>query len=174
MRTFRSVFCSLLLLICGAAKSAMCSDHQPQVVVSQRAATLVKPLLDLREQSVSECGEPGSPSKCTSGEAYNRQRARSRRFGELLQGLIKQNHSGADEALVTLMCFQIGESQEELDAVIKRGKRMLPLLKKYKENRPVIKGNKYPDSIYRSTSSKEEYFDSAIRAIKAGRSGSSD
>jgi hypothetical protein len=177
MTKLRIRFCLLAPVIVGLASPTFSSPQQPQIILPDQAAALVKPLLDLREQSFRECGESGlftSPSPCITGEAYNHEMARSRRLNDLLQRLINQHQPGSEEALVTLMCFNIGESEEELDAVMNQGKRMLPLLEKYKANRPVFHDRKYSDSVYRSTGSKMNYFSSAIQAIKAGRRSSSD
>ena len=58
------------------------------------------------------------------------------RLGNLLYGLTQKKGRAAYEALAVLMCFYVGESQEETDAVIARDKRMLPLLKKYQDKNP--------------------------------------
>jgi hypothetical protein len=174
MRSFSTVFCVFVFISGAVTTSAASSEKAHVVVLSEQVAGLVKLLLDLREQSINECGEPGSPSKCIGGEAYDHERVRTRRFEELLHGLTRQPGKSGDEALVTLMCFYIGESEEELDAVIKRGKRMLPLLEKYKQNTPVIRDKRYPHSMYKASASKKEYFDGAIEAIKAGRHSSAE
>jgi hypothetical protein len=72
------------------------------------------------------------------------------------------------------MCFYIGESQEETDAVIRRGPEMLVYLRKYQYRDPEIPNCRYPDSIRKSTSIKETDFEGAINAIRHGRRGTWD
>lgn len=90
------------------------------------------------------------------------------RLSSLLYGLTQKKGHVADEALVVLMCFDLGESQEEIDSVIGRGKRMLPLLNKYLNNNPKIPGSTYPDSMLKGPSSKADAFEGAVRAISHG------
>jgi hypothetical protein len=89
-------------------------------------------------------------------------------LSHLMYSLIERKGSVADEALVVLMCFDVGESQEELDAVIVRGKRMLPLLKKYRETNPNVQERSYPDSMLKGVTGKADAFDGAIKAIELG------
>jgi len=72
------------------------------------------------------------------------------------------------------MCFDVGESQEETDAVIARGKRMLPLLKKYQDKNPKIAGRTCPDSMLKGTSSKADGFEAAVKAINHGWHSTAD
>jgi len=96
------------------------------------------------------------------------------RLGNLLYGLTQKKGQASDEALVVLMCFYVGESQEETDAVIARGKRMLPLLKKYQDKDPKIPGRTYPDSMLKGISSKDDAFEGAVKAINRGWHSTSD
>src|SRR5437763_1390829 len=73
-----------------------------QVIVSESVAKTVRPLLDLRLQSFQECGRPGSPSKCTDGDAFERQNVRFHELNRLFQASIHKKGPVADEALVVL------------------------------------------------------------------------
>jgi hypothetical protein len=147
---------------------------QTRVPVPEGAAALVRPMLDLREASVKQCGEPGTPSRCANGVAYQHELARERRISELLVEATERQGTNADEALVVLMCFYVGESQEEEDAVIKRGRRMIPLLDKYRHAVPSIPNRTYPGSMLKDASTKEDVFRGAIAAIERQRHGTWD
>jgi hypothetical protein len=95
-------------------------------------------------------------------------------MGKLLYDLTKNSTKVADEALVVLMCFHIGESQEEEDAVISRGKRMLPLLRKYQHVVPVVPERDYPKSMLNSHDIKREKVVGATQAIHKGLRGTWD
>jgi hypothetical protein len=71
------------------------------------------------------------------------------------------------------MCFDIGESQEEEDAVIVRGRRMLSLLRKYRNNTPTIPDRNY-DRLLRGAPSKSDAFEGAERAIRRGWHSTAD
>src|SRR4051812_16529461 len=86
-------------------------------LVTAQAAALLRPILD-EVQKGAEHDE--------------------RRLSNLLYGLTEKRGRAADEALVVLMCFDVGELQEEADAVIARGKKMLPLLDKYQRRNPKV------------------------------------
>jgi hypothetical protein len=131
-------------------------------------------MLDLLQESIAECAEIEKPSKCMDGDLYADQRERGRKFADALHKLTKQHGSNADEALVVLMCFYIGESQEETDAVIERGKRMLPYLKKYQDRIPVIPNRQYPSSMLHNPVNKIENFEGATKAIHNGWSSTAD
>lgn len=123
------------------------------VAVPAQAAALLRPILD-EVQKGTEHDES--------------------RLGNLLYGLTQKKGRAADEALVVLMCFYVGESQEETDAVIARGKRMLPLLKKYQDRNPKVPGRTYPDSMLKGISSKDDAFESAVKAINHGWHSTAD
>ena len=129
------------------------NDGAQNVAVPAQAAALLRPILD-EMQKGTEHDES--------------------RLGNLLYGLTQKKGRAADEALVVLMCFYVGESQEETDAVIARGKRMLPLLKKYQDKNPNISGRTYPDSMLRGISSKDDAFKGAVKAIEHGWHSTAD
>ena len=116
-------------LCCGSAAAASSA-----VTVPEASAKLVKPILDLQQRWL-ECSGHHKVSGCEIGSQNERQS----RMSKLLYDLARSKARPADEALVVLMCFNIGESQEEEDAVISRGKRMLPLLRKYQFSLPAFR-----------------------------------
>jgi hypothetical protein len=67
-----------------------------------------------------------------------------------------------------LMCFDVGESQEEADAVVARGRRMLPLLKKYRDKNPAFRDRSYPDVMLKGLSNKADTFEGVVKAIQRG------
>jgi hypothetical protein len=138
----------------SAPKEASQSNGRTQSVdVPAQAAALVSPILD----------------EIQKGTEHDESR-----LGDLLYGLTQKKGRAADEALVVLMCFYVGESQEETDAVIGRGKRMLPLLKKYQHKNPKIGGRTYPDSMLKGISGKDDAFGGAIKAINHGWRSTAD
>jgi hypothetical protein len=92
--------------VVAAAQSSVSASSEVQtpktIVVPVQAAALLRPILD-EVQKGAEHDE--------------------RRLSNLLYGLTQKRGRAADEALVVLMYFYVGESQEEADAVIARGKR---------------------------------------------------
>ena len=142
--------------------------------VPDQVSALIRPILDLREESLRECGEPGVPSRCTDGDTYVRENERRKKRGELIYELTKENSANADESLVVLMCFYLGESQEETDAVISRGRRMLAYLNKYRRSDPIVRNPSYPGSMLKSPTAKAEDFTGALTAIKQRRHSTSD
>jgi hypothetical protein len=97
------------------------------------------------------------------------------KIDERFYALTRKRGRSVDEALVVLMCFEVmGESQEDTDAVIARGRRMLPYVEKYRVGDPRIPGRSYSDSMLKSVSQKAEDFQGAIKAIKHGWRGTWD
>lgn len=138
----------------SAPEEASQSEHQTQsVTVPARVTVLLRPILDEKQ----------------SGAQHD-----ENRLSKLLYGLTQKQGQAADEALVVIMCFDVGESQEETDAVIARGKRMLPLLRKYQDKKPKIAGYAYPDSMLKGTSSKADTFEGAVKAINHGWHSTAD
>jgi len=123
------------------------------VIVPVQAAVLLRPILD-EVQKGTEHDES--------------------RLSNLLYGLTQKKGHAADEALVVLMCFYVGESQEEEDALIARGSRLLPLLQKYEARNPKVPGRTYPDSMLKGISGKGDSFKGAVKAIKHGWHSTAD
>ena len=117
---------------------------------------------------VAQCGEAGSPSRCIDGKAYEQQQQREQKLNRLLKQLTRRKGLEADEALAVLMCFYLGDSQEETDAVINRGRRMLKYLGKYRFAVPVLPGRAYSASMLKKSSAKADDFAGAIKAIRKG------
>jgi len=121
----------------SAPKEASRAENKAQsMVVPAQVATLLRPILDEKQKGVQHDES---------------------RLSKLLYDLTQKQSHFADEALVVLMCFDVGESQEETDAVIARGKKMLPLLKKYQD--------KKPNSMLKGSSDKADTFEGAVKAI---------
>jgi hypothetical protein len=127
------------------------------VLVPKQVAILLRPVLDELQKSRKEPGADRS------------------KVDERFYALTRKKGSPADESLVALMCFEImGESQEDADAVIARGRKMLPYVEKYRVGDPRIHGRSYPASMLKSRSHKAKDFKGAIRAIKHGWRGTWD
>jgi len=141
------------------------------IIVPENVASVVRPLLDLRQESISQCGIPGTPSKCIDGQAYTEERAREEKFNRLLERLITQQGPSIDEGLVVLMCFYVGESGEEVDSVISRGRRMIPYLQKYGNRIPAIPNRYYASSMLNDAGITQEQFRGAMLAIKQSTGG---
>ena len=151
-----------LIVVSPLAATAQSSAAKPQrqsketrtgrraAVVPEQVAVLVRPILDEQQELLS------------------RQKHGEHRLSKLLYDLTHKNGRIADEALVVLMCFNVGESQEETDAVIARGRKMLPHLTKYRDRNPAIPKRTYGDSMLKGISNKAEAFDGAIKAISRG------
>lgn len=149
-----------------AAQLTLLQHSRETVLVPMNVAMVVRPILDLRQESINQCGAPGMPSKCTNGDAYNRELAREKDFNDLMEKLITQKGPAVDEGLVVLMCFYVGESGEEVDSVVSRGRRMLPYLQKYQNQKPFIPDRMYTDSMLIDHGIKQEHFRYALHSIK--------
>jgi hypothetical protein len=138
----------------SAPKLASPSDDNAQsVAVPAQVAALLRPILDEKQK----------------GGQHDESR-----LSNLLYGLTQKKGRAANEALVVLMCFDLGESQEETDAVMARGRKMLPYLKKYRVGTPRVPGRTYPDSMLKGPSSKADTFEGAVKAINHGWHSTAD
>ena len=160
----------LRFLILAVGTITAQTDAKHLVTVPEQVAALLQPILDLRQQSITECGQPGKPSRktCLSGIGHKREQQRWWKVGEGIAHLASQKTAAADEALVVLMCYYTGESGDNEDAVINRGRRELPYLLKYRKSDPVIPEKKYSDSMRLNREAKTESFQIAITAIRKG------
>ena len=97
---------------------------------------MLYPILDLRVEAESHEGSQRNSEFDQADGLINR-----------LSQLKTRN---SDEALVVLMNLYVGEAPggDLLHYVTKRGKRMLPLLLKYRGKRVVFPGKSYPASIF--------------------------
>jgi hypothetical protein len=127
-----------------------------EVTPTHAAQDLVTPVLDLLAESKSAKGD--------------RQQEMFFQAKKLLGQVIQSNAKASDEALAVLMRFYVGEAtgSDLLHAVTTRGKRMLPLLSKYRNARVVFSRRKYPASLLLAPDVTEEDFNEAIKNIKTG------
>ena len=126
------------------------------LVVPERVAALVRPILDEENRLLSGQGGDGH------------------KLSNLLYALTQEKGRTANEALVVLMCFYTGESQEETDAVIARGPEMLSYLRKYQHRNPEIPNRSYPESMRKRATDRTSDFSGAIDAIRHGKRGTWD
>jgi len=128
-------------------------DIENGLIVPESVALFVRPILDEQYK------------RLYSGEYKYEINMRN-----LLYSLIKNESKIADEALVVLTCFYIGESQEDSNEVISRGTRMLVYLEKYRNSNPIIPDRDYPNSMRRNNYG----FEGKVQAIKQGLRGTWD
>jgi hypothetical protein len=93
------------------------------------------------------------------------------RLEELVGKLTTDKTPAADEALVVVTQFYIGEAtSEDIDREIKkRGGRMLPYLRKYRRGLAQIPGRNYPDSIRLDPQTWKGNIDADIESIQHGK-----
>ncbi len=79
--------------------------------------------------------------------------------------------SASDEALAVLMNFYVGEALQDdvIHEVTVRGKRMLPLLRKYRKGPVAFTGRRYPESLLLRKDVRNENFENAVESINAGK-----
>lgn len=144
-------------LACSPNASAQTQLHKA-VLVPERVAVLVRPILD-------------------GWQHYQEHRydgANRSQVDDCFYSLIKQKGPAVDEALVVLMCFEVmGESQEETDEVIARGRRMLPYIQKYRDAQPKFPARSY-SNLLKGLAAKDNAFEGATKAIKKGWRGTWD
>jgi hypothetical protein len=150
---FAPFFLTVALTSGAASQAKPSAASDDTVIVSGAVAELVRPILD----------EKAKPSP------HDEQL-----LGNLLYRLTRRKGTAADEALVVLMCFDVGESEGEVDAVIARGRRMLPLLNKYQNRDPIIDDRSYPKVMLKGPMIKDEAFRGAVKAIQHGWHSTSD
>ena len=63
----------------GVSASAWAADS-PSAAVPERVAALIRPILDLRQRSIVECGASEKTQECATGVAYERQQNREERI----------------------------------------------------------------------------------------------
>lgn len=142
-------------------------EPESDVAVPEPAAALVRPILDLQQESIAECGAQVNNPICATGDAFDRQQDREERIWELVVNL--SEHAGGphvDEAFVVLACFRIEVANEVSDAIIDRGPAMLPLISKYRHHRPVVPRRSYPSAMLRGDA--DDRLDAVARLIDYG------
>jgi len=135
------------------------------------AASTVVPSSDVQEK-VGPILDLCRKAKVSQGKDQNTAFLEAERLtGKLFQDRTKSS----DEALVVLMNFYVGEATGEdvLHHITVRGKRMLPLLLKYRDTRVIFSKKDYA-SILLPADVRRENFDSAIKNIKAGKTMGED
>ena len=130
-----------------------------KIVVPQKVADLVIPILDLMSQARQEHFRDQS-----EGSAFWRSSV-------LLGRLFDNQGPAADEALVVLFSYYLGESNGEdlLQTVTERGRRMLPILRKYQCCTVQIPGRTYSSSILLPHSTRISFFQEAAGVIEEGK-----
>ena len=118
---------------------------------------LLEPILDLRAEAESSAGE--------------KQQVAFEKSEKLVAGLFKVKSKNADQALVVLMNFYVGESLQAdlVHEVTLRGKRMLPLLVKYRQESVTFTDRKYPQSLSLAGDIRQRDFDNAINSVRSGK-----
>jgi hypothetical protein len=144
-------------------------------VLPKSSADLVVPILDLRYESIQECGF-GQDYHCTDGPGFHHQELRWKKIEKLIARLMKDSTPSADRAAVVLLQYYVGESEGEdlLNNVTTRGKRVLPYLLKYRELIPRLPGRSYPGLMIIDRQYRQARFDEAIRAVKRGKTLNQD
>jgi hypothetical protein len=107
-------------------------------------------------------------ARTSQGESQN---AAFWQAGNLIGKLADIKTNSSDEALVVLMNFYIGEATGEdlLHLVTVRGKRMLPLLLKYRNSSVIFSKKKYPPSLLLAGKVKKQNFDEVIKSVRDGK-----
>ena len=146
-----------LLLICLLPTQLRAKDVR--IEVPPAVAKLVVPILDAMVEV-----ERAETEGRSSIELQNR-------LGRLLTRLFVDRTPFADEALVVLTQFYIGESNSEDCAheITSRGKRMLPHLRRYRQNLARISNRTYPSSLGLDTGTWMGDIDADIDYIEDGK-----
>lgn len=126
-----------------------------EIIPPSDVQDLVKPILDL----------------CTEASQGEPQNAAFWKAAKLIGSLRQMRTRASDEAMVVLMNFYVGESTgtDLLHQVTVRGKRMLPLLLKYRNAHVVFSSRTYPSSLLLAPDVRKENFGDAINSVRAGR-----
>jgi hypothetical protein len=127
------------------------------VVPPAAVQDLVTPFLDLRTQAASSKGE--------------QQQAAFQKSEKLLARLFKTKTRTSDEALVVLMNYYVGEAlgPDLVHEVSLRGKRMLPLLMKYRPASVSFSNKQYSSSLLLADDVRRENFENVVNSIRAGK-----
>ena len=144
-----------MILIFVLALQSFATDKV--VVPPATVQDLVTPFLDLRAQAEASKGE--------------QQQAAFQKSEKLLARLFKTKTRTSDEALVVLMNYYVGEAlgPDLVHEVTVRGRRMLPLLMKYRTATVKFGNKQYPSSLLLADDVRQENFENAVNSIKAGK-----
>jgi len=145
--------CFTVLLLAPIQSPA---QAQGEITVPGKVAVFVRPVIDELQKYRTERGDPN-------------------RISERFYALAQKQGRLVDEALVVVMCFDVmGESEKDADAVIARGRKMLPYLTKYRDRAPKIPGRRYPDSLLKGATKRGSDFEGVVKAIEHGWRGTWD
>jgi hypothetical protein len=150
---------AVVALILVSLLSATQTSAASTIVVPRKVASLLVPILDLLTVAMTK-----HPVDESEGSALWRS-------SELLGHLFDDQSPAADEALVVLFNYYLGESNGEdlVQSVTTRGPRMLPILQKYRCCAVQISGRAYPNSIRLPDLVKASFFQEAIELIQQGK-----
>jgi hypothetical protein len=160
----RSVCAAVLGLLVLFAGNLPLNAQDRSVIVPPAATKLLIPVLDAYEKGRTD-NSPGKEER--GGSLWN---------AAVLAGKVMSNKTpAADEALVVLLYFYIGESTDgDKEAeIIDRGKKMLPYLKKYQTRTPQISGRDYTKLLLERETSQMS-FREIIEAIVRGNKVEND
>ena len=103
----------------------MASRKPCKVATPRSVAVIVRPILRDANEALLSDSFWDSPAE--------------KRFEKRWEALANNNARAADEALAVLLHFYIGEhsGEELMDEAVQRGKRMLPLLRRYQRCKPM-------------------------------------
>lgn len=142
--------------------SLQVANTSPDIVPPREVQHMLRPILDA----------------CVVAQTIEGKRREAEYYHatQLVGKLLNATTRSRDEALVVLMNFYTGESSGEdiVHQITVRGKRMLPLLYKYRKARVAFPGADYPSSIFLPMDVKESLFDEAITNIRQGRVAGED
>lgn len=148
---------AVFLLICLAALSGEASSDRRgrTYTVHAEIARLVEPILDVRADS------QGCHDRDESFQEADK----------LLGTILGLRTLPSDEALVVLLYFYIGESSygDIIHEITKRGRRMVPYLRRYRNTAPAFANRAYPPCLFVESGTRVDSFDEAIKAIGARR-----
>lgn len=135
------------------------SSAANKIIVPQKVADLLIPILDLMSEATQK-----QPVDESAGSTFWRSSA-------LLGRLFDNQSPAADEALVVLFSYYLGESNGEdlLQAVTERRRRMLPILRKYQCCTVLIPGRTYRRSMRLADSTRAILLHDAAELIEKGK-----
>ena len=92
------------------------------------------------------------------------------RSSRLLGRLFQDSSQDAEEAEVILLGYYLGEADDEdlVHDLTKRGRRILPYLRRYRDQRVTFAGKGQLDSLTIPAVDRKESFDTVIEAVEKG------
>lgn len=145
----------------------------PRPPVPDAVSRLVIPILDaqleaMRERDAQRQESMKQQAQGKSVEQFPPQPMLKRRDA-LLTGIVRKRGTYADEALVVLLDYSLGEGEDVLveSEVTERGKRMLKYLSKYRSQRPLLPNRQFPEGMIRD--GRQARWSRIIDYVRAGR-----